>query len=544
MEQERFDKLFFGREYMDAEILTVLESFRRFIENDFPVVSVLCTDQRLLSQMDKLTSESDNVNYHVCGTFDDTEDAVERAFWSDAVIVDTLALKIAPAGLYKVMKEISVLNKDVYFILSGWESLPKTTELGRDKLAQVDNEFPFLRIKACKNVFVKEREGFSLIEDVLGKYDDLISDNFSFNHAAQVDAIYKVLRKKVRAFRESACNEIQKEQNLILRYQSTLRAKQGMYELTITHASVGVSESLDRLERNLKGFNLDGVLYSLETELSSAKESYFENPQAAENEVKLFVCKRIIKEIDYYLEKESGSDPLSSETSMQISNIVNDLTSMTAALKKCKFISADSFNSLEKVIKETDKLINCAENYNNSVNLILERVKEMLEPKVMSFKYEEFNEGVVEKMLGNLKSIVRDVKSLKDNIAEAHEASDRREEKDCEPEEGLELNEDEADCEPEKGLDLDEEENEVTFKAETAENRKWKYFCEETQRMLDYAKNVFSALLRDNSRIATETINIQGQNTVREYFGSVMKLMDIISQGLSKLLSEYGRDDI
>lgn len=529
MEQERFDKLFFGSEFMGADLLATLKNFHRFVGNDIPVVTVLCTDQRLLSQMDKLTSERNNINYHVCGTFDDTTDAVEKAFWSDAVIVDTLALKIAPEGLYKVTKELEILNKDVYFILSGWEALPKTNELCWSKLAQVDNEFPFLRIKTCKNVFVKEREGFSFIEDVLEEYAGLILDNFNFNHVAQIEAIYKVLRKKVRAFRLSVCDEIQKEQSLILNYQSILRAKQGRYELTITHPSVMLSEVPECMENNLREFDLDEVFYLLETEMSSAKESYLENPQEVERKAKLFVCRKFIGEIDHYLEEINNNMSLSSETRMQVNGIVNDLAVMTATLKKCRFITGESFDTLVEVTTQTDKLMNCIEKYNNSVYLIWAHVKEMLEPKVMSFRYEEFSEGFVSQMLGNLKSIAKDIKRRSRNAFDDHKDSGGQEKEVSELEEDIELNEDEI---------------EELLKSEKVEDAKWEFFCEETQRMLDDAKDTFFSLLRRNSSRTIEDINIQSQNTVREYFCSVIKCMDIISQRLSKLLSEYGRDDI
>lgn len=87
--------------------------------------------------MEKMTNDYSEINFHVCGTFNGIEDAVEKAEFSDAIIVNTLALKIAPDGLYKVLKSIEELGKDVYFILSGWESLPKNSELCKNKLAQI-----------------------------------------------------------------------------------------------------------------------------------------------------------------------------------------------------------------------------------------------------------------------------------------------------------------------------------------------------------------------------------------------------------------------
>ena len=224
MDQERLKKIEYGQEHMDAELLTRIEKFKKFDENTRPVVTVLCSENRLLMQMEKLTDGLGEIDFHVCGTFNDTEDAAQKSEFSDAIIVDTLALKIAPVGLYNVLKSVEELGKDIYFILSGWDTLPKNTDLNKKKLSQIDNEFPFAKIKASKNVYSKELDGFSFIEDVMSDYSKRISESFSFIHNVQIEALYKKLRREIQSFRERICIEIQKEQSLVLQLHHVIRS--------------------------------------------------------------------------------------------------------------------------------------------------------------------------------------------------------------------------------------------------------------------------------------------------------------------------------
>lgn len=319
MDQGRLDKLFIGQEYMGAELLTKLQMFKAYTENTSPVITVLCTDNRLRMQMDKLVAECQDADFNVCSTFNGIEDALEKSIYSDAVIVDTLALKIAPDGLYRVLKEISRTGKEIYFILSGWESLPKSLELCQKKLVQVDNEFPFAKINISKNVFFKPLEGFSMIEDVLANYVERIVSEFEHIHSIQEESIYKLLRKDVKAFRNDLCISIQKEQSLVLKLYHNMLAKQKRYEITFSHATVGVNETLERFEHNIMKIEADDVFYNIESANNCpVKEAYSKNNYQVEQDAKAYVCRRIMEEIDRYIEK--GDSSLHSQTDLQISD--------------------------------------------------------------------------------------------------------------------------------------------------------------------------------------------------------------------------------
>lgn len=49
MDQERLEKIEFGQEYMNSELLTYIKKFKTFDSNTNPVVTILCSDDRLLN---------------------------------------------------------------------------------------------------------------------------------------------------------------------------------------------------------------------------------------------------------------------------------------------------------------------------------------------------------------------------------------------------------------------------------------------------------------------------------------------------------------
>lgn len=537
MDQERLDKVFFGQEYMGAELLTKLQMFKAYTENTSPVITVLCTDNRLRMQMDKLVTGCQSADFNVCSTFNGIEDALEKSIYSDAVVVDTLALKIAPDGLYKVLKEVSKLGKKIYFILSGWESLPKSPELCQKKLDQVDNEFPFAKINISKNVFFKPLEGFSMIEDVLVDYVGRIVSEFEHLHSTQEEAIYKLLRKEVQTFRNDLCISIQKEQSLVLKLQHSMLAKQKRYEITFSHATVGVNETLERFERNIKSIEVHDVLYSIEKNSNCpAKEIFLENNYQAEKNAKTYVCRRIIEEIDCYL--KYGSSSLHSDTDLQISNAMNDLLSAVAALQKCRFINNKDMEELVCSIERTDKLINSAENYNGSINTIFSRVRNTIESRIMAFNYDHYKKNIFSNAISSLIEFSDEYDVDDFDVDDSDEEDFSLEDKEIDYEKA-ENKEDDF----ESAYELIEKEKKNMTKEMKAE-KEWKMFCSETQRMIENSKNILSSMIYDNSKITNEEIDIQSKNTIHDYFSYIVKQLEVISQKLKSLLDMYGRNDL
>lgn len=523
MERERLDKIEFGHEYMDANLLTLIEKFKSFESNIKPVVTVLCSDNRLLMQMNKLTDNSGDVNFHVCGTFNGIDDAIENIQFSDAVIVNTLALKISPDGLYKVLKSVEELGKDVYFILSGWESLPKNIDLCKKKLSQIDIEFPFIKIKASQNVFVKNIEGFSFVEDVMKDFTKRICDSFNFIHTVQIESLYKRIRRDVKKFRENICIEIQKEQSLVLQLHQNIIAKQRRYEITFSHATVGLNDTLERLEKTVKNIDIDEVLCCLETEDMSARERYLDNQNKIEREVKGNLYNLILSKIESFNFSALSKSSLSSKNDLQIDEAMNDLLANVEMLKSCRFIENLELEELEHKVRETNALFSNAREYDNSVSLILDKVKESLRAKITGFQFEKLAQNEIQKFFN---SALSKASNLIDKMNSADECN-------------YEFQDDNGannrySCNNEDELN----ENDKLRKAE------WNHFCLEIERLIEYSKNALSVLISDNCKIVNEEIDVQSKNSVENYFSFIIKSLNGISEKLIKKLTEFGRTDL
>lgn len=535
MDQERMEKLFRGQEYMEAELLTKLQSFNRFTENTVPVITILCTENRLRMNMDKLAANVGQAEIHVYGTSDGIEEALEKAMYSDAVFVNTLALKIAPEGLYKILKELSELEKEVYFILSGWESLPKTSELCKKKMLQVDIEFPFSKILMCRNVFIKPLEGFFPIEDVIAEYTERCVNSFSKAHIVQEEALYKKLRNDVNCFRENLCVEIQREQGIIMQIQQIMLAKQKRYEIIFPHATVGINDALERFERSLTAINIDDVLFHIEKENNCpARETFASDSSQVQRSAKYYVSQFMTESMDRYLEK--GTSTLDTQNGKKVSDAVNDLLSVSAKLKECRFIDKYEVEELTAAIERSGKLVSQADSYSQSLAFIFDKVRNSIEAKIMAFQFND-NLGF------NLANIISKISSTngqaKDNNEDQLSLDTTDEEQDSE------TNQEEKGIMNRTIATIKHGGREVIeWSDECKEDSEWTQFCAELERLISFAKNTMTSLLGSSSKLTNEEIEVQCRNTVQEYFGFIIKQLDVISHSLAAMLDSFGRNEL
>lgn len=565
MDQERMDLIKFGQEHMGAELLTQIEKFKEFDNASTPIVTILCSDNRLYMQMQKLTYYNGSININVCGTFNGIEDAVEKLRFSDAVIVNTLALKIAPDGLYKTLKSAEMLGKDVYFILSGWESLPKNSDIGKRKLAQIDFEFPFSNIKASRNVFVKELEGFSLIEDVMNDYIKRITDSFEFIHNNQVEALYKALCGEIKQFREKTCIEIQKEQSLVIQLHQNLMAKQRRYEITFSHATVGLNELLERFEKTIQNIDADEILYALESDNMSAKENYINSPEKSENKVKKAVYEKITTLMNSFQSSSLSNSTFSSKNDLQIDETMNDLLSITSILSPCQFIDRIELEELEQTIRETNELFSTARAYDSELLMIMDRVKDSLRAKIIGFQFEAPSQNEIKEFINNILAkapeIVKNRRSKYEEKDEEESNENSLKNKGMIIKDGIKKvinilpskstidDEDTIVASPNVNdetvtevTELDEEMNDNNQDMkDRVQEAKWNHFYIEVQRLITYSKNALSVLISENSKLVNEEIDIQSKNNVSNYFSFIIEKLNCISDELNRKYTEYGR---
>lgn len=556
MDQERLQKLFYGQEYMGIDLLTRLNHFKLFSEKTKPVVTVLCSENKLRMNMDKLICNHVKVDFHVCGTYNGTDEALEHATFSDAIIVNTLALKIAPEGLYKILKAVSSLGKEIYVILSGWESLPKTLEMAHKKLQKADENFDFCKISMCRNVYGKPLDGFYDIQDVLTEIEDRCTTGFSYLHEVQTEALFKQIKTKVIEFRQESQRAIKNEQAQIDNMYQVVCAKQRLYEITFSHVTIDVTDSLERFERSIKELSVDDVVYQIEQENSAPALDVFKNsPEKAESIARKLIAQRICDAMDGYLEQ--GNSTLGIQSGAQTNGVVDDLQLLMAQLKSCRFVPEDELTELLNKVNSAEKLIKFSATSSNALSLIFAKTKSALKPKIMAFQYEYQSTSAVSNVISGIKTTMGGKGGHQDtsvdNVSFVRNTSEMDVrgtfESATPPENTMFPSTNTADhisetrmlslgTAAQMGREL------LAQAAANKEQDKWEEFRSETMRLITFSKNMMSSLLDEFSRMSNEEIEIQSKNTVCEYFNSITSQLEKIEKSMDVIADSFGGNSL
>lgn len=253
------DVLYKQARNMDSSLIDILDNYKNFSESTQPVVTVLCTDNKLRQDMDMLFSSRSDVIAKVYGTYD--EQAKENEYntlLSDVVVVCTKAKTISPKGLYDAVQAINKVNKPIYVLLAGWESLPKTPEMLKQRAERVNTEFMFARIIDVTNVFSKPANGMELYEDAVQSLCLHFNQNRERMHADQDEALYKYVKAYVADYYTRARTEINDEISKLNDCEGKVVAKQNYYKTKFTFLEVRFQEIVDKIKREtLSEFNME-----------------------------------------------------------------------------------------------------------------------------------------------------------------------------------------------------------------------------------------------------------------------------------------------
>ena len=532
MDQNSLDKLHFAGEFMPGEMLEKINTFSAYLNQKLPVITVLCTDNRLKLNAEKLTVNYPQCIINVYGTFDQINNALENAMFSDAVIVNTLALKIAPEGIYRILKTLAQLQKKIYVILSGWESLPKTKELREKKITQAYSEFSFSSIVRCENVFIKQIEGFSLLEDVFSDYINNISVNFPQLREQQEKKIYNELFKKAKTLRTEFRNNIQKEYVQVLQIQSAFIAKQKRFEITFSNNSVMLNDTLERFERSIRDITVEDVIYEIQKKTdSAASEAFANDPIEVKGIAKEFICTRISEEMNSFL--DNNSNILSSQVDSEIRELENEMLSLSEKIKALNFVSADNVEKIDIEVHKTDIIRSSPDNYFSSIKRIFEKTLASLIPKISAFEYETIKSNPVNSMLSNIISYGSSLYKSKDKIE-----NKVLEYEDDEETQLMQENEEAY------TTSYDEQDAILTEQNNCEDTDDWNTFHSETLRLIKLSFQSLSSIMYENSRMIIEEVSILNRNNVNSYFDNIIRSINIILHDLDAKQEQIRRVDI
>ena len=167
----------------------------------------------------------------------------------DALVVCTRAKNIAPKGLYDLLKHISCLEKQVFVVLAGWESIERNVAMAKARSERVSVEFEFARIMDVTCVFNTPCEGFSSWDNAFDSLAFHFSEKCEMLHHDQDERVRLVDQEELK----SAIDKILKlidlgDIDLAKAYFSALQEK---YEVVATKAGE-LRNAVDHLKNYLK----------------------------------------------------------------------------------------------------------------------------------------------------------------------------------------------------------------------------------------------------------------------------------------------------
>lgn len=375
MERDRIEKLYLLKDSFNATLAERVDRFVQFVDAEIPRVAVLCADNRIRGQVELLLPEYNMIDALAINAADEDVNLLDVLF-SDALIVVTDALKIAPKGLYGVLKEIAPFSKEVYCILTGWNSLPKTAEMVASKLQRVPAEFPLSKIVAVKNAYDDELEGFASLDSILENYANAICKSYERLHSRQNEATYSFVLKQVTALQDDVLEKINKEISEVQSVESIILAKQKRYEILFSHVSVPIQRIAEKLTSSLIKINADVVL----SHCPSLQEEFDEDPKNAEKTAKEELINLLLEQFDDLDTSELSDVHIKAQGT--VDECIEEVHKVVGRLRSLRFLPEEQTESLESACLDSGSLSNTIAKYDSIFEKMTSKVKKTITEQV------------------------------------------------------------------------------------------------------------------------------------------------------------------
>lgn len=499
MDEQRMAFLYKQAQSMDSSLIDMLDNYKRYSESTQPVVAVLCTDNKLRQDMEMLFSSRSDVIAKVYGTYD--EQAKENEYntlLSDVVVVCTKAKTISPKGLYDAVQAINKVNKPIYVLLAGWESLPKTPDMLKQRVERVNTEFMFARIVDVTNVFSKPMNGMELYEDAVQSLCLHFNQNRERLHADQDEALYKYVKTYVADYYTRARTEINEEISKLNECEGKVIAKQNYYKTKFTFLEVRFQEIVDKIKREL-----DDISYYDISDISSGQtlsEIYNESGSKAQTCAKKYIIEEMQRRIRLLDEKKDNSIQMAAESI--VVECLSETTGICDNISKMKYISETDIALLRETCQNDDDISKIPMRYGEYMNVYLEEVIKRVPAKVNEYEYG---------MNSSIK--LRDIGKKASDYAKSL------------------ISEQDVDLEdvklaPEKTADSD---NALMINK----------FQKDVEGMIQNAQNSVLAMAQDSLRNIKKDIEQTCSDILRKYFEGIYQSIVTISTNMEKTLSEF-----
>lgn len=365
---------------MDSGLVDMIERFLSYTKNEKPRIAVICSDNRLRIEMEQIFTVRTDIDAVVCSAdFDD--DNIYDIMLTDAAVAVTNALQIAPKGLYDTLKRISEVSKEIYVLLGGWGSLPKTPEILASKSQKVPDEFPFAKVVSVNSFYDKKLEGFFIVQEVVDKCAGHILSSFERQHSAQNEVLYARLKKSIANFYDDCNKQIDKETLMAMDFSRRLASKQGRFELEFTHAAVSMQNLVERVSKRMGSITITEV----EDACGDLDGMARGDIHSAQRSAKRALAQLLLKALDSCL--GDADSPVRIKARATADDCISEMEIINAEVQNATYVSVELKENFSKEVGNTDDLDKIVNKYDEIARLTLGRARERIPAVVKSYRY-------------------------------------------------------------------------------------------------------------------------------------------------------------
>ncbi|GKU24348.1 hypothetical protein CFOLD11_11740 [Clostridium folliculivorans] len=428
MDAIRITRLFSNNEKLSEKLLFELNKYKFFTESAVPNIAVLCSDDSLKNEISNIYDKAQS-NYIIdnFSIAQENGDLLEKIMNTDAVIIYTNALKIAPKDLYDIVSAVSVTNKKVFVLLGGWNALPRETVLIKRRLSQVAKEFQRNDIVMVKGAYGGETvEGLECLSDAFKAAFDSIKSNFKEYRYKQEEALYLLHKKAVNAEINEIHKSIINTNEKVLSYLDFIYKKQLGLGLAFKNANIGLIDVVGDLKDKMDGLNSGEFVDYL-------KDSLDEEGLNDINRIVEKFKEKMVEKVTQFLEaiNDSPKTDVNIKFDGLIQECINEMQYVVSELGRLNYVNGVLLKELADFTQEISSLANLQGKVKGEFKESMEKVINKLKGQINSIQVNTKKFvylDTADKTVDRLETVIEMIKNEKGSEDEDKEEADRSKE--------------------------------------------------------------------------------------------------------------------
>lgn len=528
MDTIRIERLNTNREFLSNDINRLLDKFDEFFFSKHLKVSLLCSEGKIANTLTEFLKEThEKVDLNIVNMSNPNENFVEDIKFSDAVIIYTTALKMAPKLMYDTLKSIERLGKNYYLILGGWNMIAKDKENVENKIKLVIKEYDFIDPLMILPVFKNDPVGlFMSFDEALDKILSHMIKNQDYYHKGQIETLMKMIEELSKKEFRLVKGEVQRDYTRLAEIQEYVQLKLQGYKVIFKNVNVDLHMMSDDINLDLNGM--------INVDLSK----YFSDDDSQLTKVKLMKIENDLKndireKIDKFFEHFNKSDQKEIlKIQMDVEKCISDMEHVVRELVLCKFVEQKSVEDLSKIISNDDNL----QRITNLQEIELKRAIEKIIYKVSN----EINNIKLDidylSMMNRIKKYATDGKSLIRRllVSKSIEGDVENRKNDMSINERLSDGEAVTQVEGEKNDVLSQKEF-ISQIEDISVDRLYEMI---ESRMIELKDNLSVIISNELSR-CEKSIKEKNQYYVQLYFEDIVRALETIQNDMKKKIKEF-----